>query len=787
MSRTFGKFREEKQIGGNGVSAFLLAVHSETGEKAVVKFLAKDAAPGLSEESLKLLHGEAEIAKPLDFANIVPILEVGETPEGLFIAFELEKGPSLAKYLEQNPVPLPEQAAVITLEVAKALAHGHGRGVYHKNLKLTNVFLRKGNRVGVADFGLARIPDPMEGSASGVDFSTGPEFLAPEQVRGDYDMVDQRTDIYALGILLYTLLTGRSPFPTDKPGSIQYKILKTAPPPPRTVNRGVPKELEAICQKCLNPQMHLRYWSMAETAMDLKRFLDGEPVQAMADRGAAAVLGRALGSRGRLAAVAAVALVLVVAGLLILGGRGGARKSGKGDKASAAPGEGKAAPQAKGGEPGKSSQAEAALKAALEHALAQGMVKKRIRALRRVVAKHPDFPAARAHLGFAEVFAGRLNHGLDSLAKASEKDPDLGLIRYFWGFVYLHYLQAPERALDEWEKAAAQTPGRVENLLASAWMAWVKEKDFGKAIEILQGALDQGAADWEVSFLLGYMNGTKEEPDDRKALKEYRTVEAETGGFPPALYHAARVFLRQGKPGDAERSLVKAVRIAPSYLDAVVFLSDFLIQRGAWEEAAKQLDYALVLVPTSSAALTKLAECRLKTGRVDDAIEELDRVLELNPREAPALLVRAEAHALKKDMESADRDYEAAMEAAPEDARYAYAYARFLESIPSLTSAIAFYGKAVEVDPNHLAAYQRRADLYFRTKDYLRAKADYESILRLNPRIASAYIGVAYVYYHILRDNAMARDYLLSGLRYCAKDDPRYGDIEKFFEIVKGG
>jgi serine/threonine-protein kinase len=368
MGKRIGQYEIKKTLGSwKGVSCHL-GVHRSSQKKAVLKVLVKDAAPGHSENCLSLLRGEAELSSSLDFPGIVPILETGEVPEGIYVAMGYESGPTLETFLKEKAPLSPEQAAFLGLEIAKALAHGHGRGIFHRNLKTSNIFLRKGPSAAVADFSLARAPDPMDPASTGVAFSRHPRFLAPEQVRGDYDMVDQRTDIYSLGVVLYEMLTGQDPFEGDKPGSIQYKILKTTPRPPRAVVRSVPKDLDAITRKCMQRQIHLRYWSMAEAALDLMRFLEGKPVSALE--------GQSLGGKLRVAARGrrGVVIAAVAAGALGLAAFLMLQSGGKAPEPAA---EGRAAVRDHGGGKDEGSLRKK-LKAALTNGLAQGVLNRRI-------------------------------------------------------------------------------------------------------------------------------------------------------------------------------------------------------------------------------------------------------------------------------------------------------------------------------------------------------------------------------------------------------------------------
>ncbi|MHC4780157.1 MAG: serine/threonine protein kinase, partial [Planctomycetota bacterium] len=187
------------------VSHSLLSTEDKSKKKFILKIMREGGGPGLSSEGLHLISNEAQISSSLEHPNIVRLFKSGVVGPFLYVAMEPVKGLSVEAVLRKKGNFQVRTAAEVALEAAKALAFGHGRGVFHRNLKSTNVFLKPGGKVGVADFGLQRIPDPLDKAGRGTEYSHMPEFLAPEQAAGDFDRVDQRSDVYALGVLLYKM------------------------------------------------------------------------------------------------------------------------------------------------------------------------------------------------------------------------------------------------------------------------------------------------------------------------------------------------------------------------------------------------------------------------------------------------------------------------------------------------------------------------------------------------------------------------------------------------------
>jgi WD40 repeat protein/tRNA A-37 threonylcarbamoyl transferase component Bud32 len=240
---------------------------------------------------------EAEAVAALQHPSIVQIYEIGEANGQLYLVLEYVHGSNLAAYLEQGPWP-PHLAAELTLLLAQAVEYAHQCGVIHRDLKPANVLLRHMDQadgaatavVGplprdlqpkITDFGLAKRleEEQSSGTRSGAVMGT-PSYIAPEQAAGRNRALGPAVDIYALGAILYELLTGRPPFLGDTPLDTILQVLRDEPIPPRQLAPQVPLDLQTICLKCLEKQPARRYPSAGALARDLRRFLDGEPIEA---------------------------------------------------------------------------------------------------------------------------------------------------------------------------------------------------------------------------------------------------------------------------------------------------------------------------------------------------------------------------------------------------------------------------------------------------------------------------------------------------------------------------
>jgi WD40 repeat protein len=251
--------------------------------------------------------------------NVVQIFEVGETDSGPYFALEYVDGTSLDKKIAGTPQPA-RAAGELVETLARAVHHAHQKGLVHRDLKPHNILIAADGTPKVGDFGLAK---RLEGEAgrtqTGVVLGT-PSYMAPEQAWGEIRAIGPATDVYALGAILYELLTGRPPFLGATPLDTVLQVRNQEPVPPCRLQPKLPRDLETICLKCLEKEPGQRYPSAATLAEDLRRFLEGKPIQAR-PAGIAEKLWRWYRREPALALVsglAAVALVCVAVVSVIL-------------------------------------------------------------------------------------------------------------------------------------------------------------------------------------------------------------------------------------------------------------------------------------------------------------------------------------------------------------------------------------------------------------------------------------------------------------------------------------
>src|SRR4051812_27378542 len=281
IGETFGNFRVTQLIGEGGMGVVYLAEHPGIGRRAAVKVL----RPGLTDnpEITKRFFNEARAANAIRHPGIVEVFDCGTLPSGTsYIVMELLEGENLAARLRTvGRLPIAD-ARRVAAQTASALAAAHTAGIVHRDLKPDNLFLVPDDRdrslelVKVLDFGIAKLG--QQGSnVSSVRTRTGsvmgtPAYMSPEQCRGTRE-IDHRTDIYALGVILYEMVCGRAPFTSEGFGEMVHLHISAAPPPPRTIDATIPQDLERLILSCLEKEPADRVQTMA----DLHAALTGRP------------------------------------------------------------------------------------------------------------------------------------------------------------------------------------------------------------------------------------------------------------------------------------------------------------------------------------------------------------------------------------------------------------------------------------------------------------------------------------------------------------------------------
>lgn len=319
-----GRYALRYRIGEGGLGTVYAAHDPLLSRLIAIKTVHVDIPADQRASFDDLFLNEAKAAGRLSHPHIVTVFDAGVSTQGAYIAMELLKGKDLRQLLRDGWRPTPVQAALIVRRVADALAYAHSKGVVHRDIKPANIFMVGRTQPKVLDFGIARImqrrdasgrvdlrldgPSTLQPTTIAPDFLGGsPYYMAPEQIR--HQPVDRRADVYALGVVLYELLTGRRPFEGQTLAQVHDAVLTFQAPPAHAVRPDVPVALSRIAQRAMLRDLDHRTHSARALSRELRQWLDSEATSEDGERSASA------DGRRRALVASGIALAAVAIGL----------------------------------------------------------------------------------------------------------------------------------------------------------------------------------------------------------------------------------------------------------------------------------------------------------------------------------------------------------------------------------------------------------------------------------------------------------------------------------------
>ncbi|MBK7196523.1 MAG: serine/threonine protein kinase [Myxococcales bacterium] len=634
------RYEQLRVLGEGGMGRVFLARDRRLERDVAMKFVRND-----DPELARRVVAEARAQARVNDDRVCKVYEVGEVAGRVYIAMQYVDGKPLNELVGELTY---EQKALVMRGAALGVHEAHRAGLIHRDLKPSNIMVERGVdgalRPFVMDFGIAR--DWNESAtATGTVLGT-PQFMAPEQARGEIKQLDRRADVYGLGATLYALLTGKAPIDGDNPLVVLNRISIDEPPRPRTLDRDLPLDLEAIVMKCLEKDRGQRYDSARALADDLGRFLDGAPVQARASAGLGYRLRKTVRRHWRALAVA-VAMLAIVAVAVGYGWREravGARRA----------------------------------------ALAQRFTDRvgRVEALARYAALAPPHDLGRDR--------ARLRTLMDELTAEIRSGGALGEGpgHYALGRGYL--------ALGDVERAQAE--------LETAWAGGFREPRVAYALGITLGRLYERALHGLAALPPAVRDRRRPEIEARYLEPARRYLRASAGSEVPSPgYVPALLAYYDGRYDDALQALDDGAAASPPWFFEVPLLRGQVLQaralaaRGSLsgDALAAQLDAARAAFTTATAigesdpaphlALADLEYIALGMeiygrGRVDEPYQRglavVDRALALDPADVDALEQRAHlARALAEHRANRGEDATPLLTQAIADARRALALA----------------------------------------------------------------------------------------------------------------
>ncbi len=739
QAKMLGPYELVAELGRGSMGVVWRAVDTRLRRDVALKVLT--AAP--DGDALEPFLREARASARLRHPGIV-VLYGAEVVEGrAVVALELVEGGSLAQRLKDEKAKLsPREAARIVAELSDAVQAAHGEGVIHRDLKPANVLIDRAGRPRLTDFGLARDERASVKVTAMGDVLGSPCYMAPEQARGDVDVIGPRTDVYGLGAVLYECIVGRPPFVGSTGVEVLRKVVDEALVPPSTARtraglEPVAPDLETICLQALRKEPHRRYATAADLGADLRRWLDGRPISAR-PAGALERVGMAL---RRTRAPAAVGAAVVVTLVVAASGSGAWGRWQDGRRVDAA-----------------LRQVEAGAvrsRPAAREELLLVLLQSRTPATARRVAAALDAVTVELVAARAEALRAVLNPVDDAERLRQPKLVPLG---------------------EALERLAADPPGTP---LAPAHAAALREARHRLLVR-LRAAKDPDAAGHRGAEVHLGRQQSRRLGDDRLALASVCCEALGRLGVPEGADALGRYLF-------AEEDEVRAIPAGEALTRLPGVRPLWLVQRAAERygdegrfsqhttRALKALGAPPTFEPTTGVEHRDRGELRWLFRDEAGALADFARALALDPKDARAYADRGEVHAYRSRWEQALPDLTRAIELEPEEPRHWCSRAAVRAESNDLDGAVSDASKALELDPSDVNTWLARADVRAtRRLDLEGALEDCTQALALDPALADALVSRASVR-RLLNDQQRALEDLNRAIELDATKAGAYG------------
>jgi tetratricopeptide (TPR) repeat protein len=636
-------------------------------------------------DSFVRFRAEAEAVGRLRHPNIIQIYDIGEADGLPFVALELLDAGSLADRLACNP-QTGRQAAELMVTLAGAVRVAHEAGIIHRDLKPANVLYTSDGVPRITDFGLAKRADSDDGQTQSGQIMGSPAYMAPEQARGHSRDVGPAADVYALGAILYEMLTGRPPFKGATPLETVRQVIDDEPVTPSRLVPRVSRDLETICLKCLHKEPERRYASAAALVDDLNRFCEGRPIRARPPSPAGRLwrwARRKPTTAGLLAALLALFILTVGGGLWL--GRQQAERQGRATEAVEA-----ALAQLPGlRREGRWREAEAVLaqgRSRLDEAGSDDLRRRlawadedlKLAAALERIRVTPAIEAGRFdYRGMAEAYTRAFERaGLDVRGDeeavagrmgASDLRPQLVMALDHWAYVadalgdrqlmarllglaqrtdpdprWGDRFRAPalwgdEEALrrlaaDAQERLVREAPESAPPTSLVTLLAKKLGQQDGRAEPLLRAAQGRHPEDFWLNCALG---DALRERKPAESVGFYRAALATRPTVGVVHFEVGTALRRQGQVDEAMAEFRRAVELEPDGAPAHYQLGTCLQAMGRLDEAMAEYRRVIDLEPEGGMGHEALAEALLRSGRFAEARTAVRRGLDVFPAEEP--------------------------------------------------------------------------------------------------------------------------------------------------------
>ncbi len=742
---TIGRYRVIREIARGGMGIVYHAYDPEMRREIALKVIRHDEA---GPRTVERLRREAVAAARLGHPNIVRVYDVGEAEGMQYLAMEYVEGTSMERLVRRRD-PDRDALARLLVAIARAVDHGHQHGIVHRDLKPANILVDGDGRPVVTDFGLAKVLDAETLlTRSGLVLGT-PVYMAPEQAQGQVSRISARTDVYALGVMLYEILTGTVPHEGEDVMDVYRRIVEDEPVPPRALRSEIPAGMEAVCLKAIEKEPSARYATAAAFADDLERAIAGRPVLARPS-GAAVRAARRLRRHPRTAAVV-VALGAAVAVSVGLLARGDPSAGLEAKRREAAP---------------LVEQARELLETAEK--------------LYQVAGKPPVEAYERAGEALALLAKAR---AIAEVAGAALLEGDAAAMRYRISHERTDFAAAEEAY------GRADAPFRLGRLRLERYQDLTDAREISNSADRRNRVIVYDDPPEATAIRDAALTDFDRAPGPfadaaRAAMRREWAAAAESAGIAlarerlayDALFDLHRVRARAcrelGRPADALPHADEMVRLRPA--DPAVRHQRGLTLAAAdrLEDAIRDLDYVVERLPHlpgpivsrglcrmwrkdfdgSIADFSRMVEARglpidytnrggalLAKGDLDRARADFDAAIALAPDDPIAYRNRGSLHVLQERFDAALEDFSRVLEKMPEsaEARYCRAYALF--RLGRLEDALRDGEEAVRGAPDNVEMLYLLAQCHHKLDRFADAIRDYDRILALKPELVNAW------------------------------------------------